>query len=211
MNKQLKLSQISSLIILGGGLLLGQAAQAALTTFNGTLAFAPLGNITYTGPNLAGATSITLPALEIVSGLAPTYRGFPNDFIAGPGPINLAQLVTVAPLTLNLPLGGPILGYVQLTGATTPVNRYVFDMTSLTTSTSGPQFLNVEGLGVLHDLGGFYGDTPAEFSASFNTVGGNVGGSFTLNSPYSQVPEPTTVVAGIGALGLVLAAFRARR
>jgi hypothetical protein len=206
-------NRLGSLVLLGAGLMLGQAANAAFV--NGTLGFVPFGSITYTGATLGSATSITIPALEIVNGEPAVYDGNPNTFITGPGAVDIGSAVALSTTTLTFPQGA-ISGYLQfsydlLDPGTTPQGRYVFSLATLSESSSGPNNLSFQAYGTLTDLAGYYSPTPAQFSGSFTSIGsGTVNASFSLNSPVTA-PEPGTYAAGIGGLAIVLLSLRARR
>src|SRR5260221_4347465 len=88
------------------GLLLvgaGSWEAAAAVALNGTFGFTPIGNISYSGPNLGQADSVTLPATEVVNTVPATYNGVANDFYAGSSAIPLLSHLEVNPLTLSLP------------------------------------------------------------------------------------------------------------
>ena len=89
---------------------------------------------------------------------------------------------------------------------TTPLDRFDFDLTSLTeVSYNAPNNATFSGTGMLIDTTGAYANTPATLSLSFS---GPSTYSFTLTA--APVPEPTTI--GLFAAGLLGAfAFRRRK
>jgi PEP-CTERM motif len=80
------------------------------------------------------------------------------------------------------------------TSGTTPVNRFEFNLATVTTLTSNA----FSGTGTLVDLYGTYDPSPAEFTLSFS-------GPNTYSFTVATVPEPTTislVAISLSALGL---------
>ena len=201
------------------GLSLVALSLAALATLpahaqsvNGTFGFVPLGRVTYTGASLDMATSVTVPALEIVNTLdGPTYLGSPNQFNSGPFSLALGQPVFLkgfpGPTTLLVStdpilFGSPFLTF--LAGGET-FDYTVTQVTSFVgTSTPPGASLAFDTLGVLTSSGTT--NQIAQLSGSFTQTGPGtaVNGSFTFSTPV-PVPEPGSValLVGIGISGSV--------
>jgi hypothetical protein len=180
------------------------ASQAAIDIINGTLGISPLGPVTYSGGiSLSAATSVTVSTLELVNTTPTIYKGLNNDFAVGDYKVNTyptaLTLVTISNPTLTTSLSG-ISSFLAFNSDSTKGDTYNFKLTSWTTSSAGADNLNFEGVGVLSDTQHHFKDTPTKISASFTTTGPGtaVNGSFTL----STVPEPSTYIAGLGALCL---------
>jgi hypothetical protein len=157
-----------------------QAAKASM--INGTLGFVPLGNTTFTGPDLGDATSVTIPSVEIVNAIPPAYGGKPNEFLSF---VALGDSVTVNPLTF-VPGGSET---IKFDGFTLSLSGTLF-------TKAGSLDLAISLSGTLSGNG--FGATPADFEGALDTPanGGAVDGSFTLSAPPRPVPEPATIISG---------------
>jgi hypothetical protein len=190
----------NTLAMVAIGLAASVAASQAAVDINGTLGIVPFGNVAFTGPNLGAATSLTAPIWEVVNNTPALYNAVNNDFFVGAGMVSILTPVTLNPLTLNLPFGAALPAYMTFSFASA-LDSYIFDLNTLTVSSSDPNHLSLAGTGVLRTQNGSFNPTPTLFSASFNTTGvGAANGSFTLST--AVVPEPATYIAGLGALCL---------
>lgn len=91
------------------------------------------------------------------------------------------------------------------TGAgTTPVNRFDFDLATLTEVSYLGSMANFTGTGTLVDTMGVYADTPAYFNLSFSSPGVY---SFSFGTMGVAAPEPGSYGYSAGALTLLLASL----
>ena len=200
--------------------------KASAEMINATFGYVPIGSTTFIPPgNVGTATSVTVPATEIVNTIPTTFLGKPNDFFSGPASFAVGNSVTVNPLTLspmfvNDGLFHPevLSGYLTFASGTTPADRFVFDMSSIRWASSGPQELDFAALGTLHDTAGVFMDQAADISGSFTQTsqGGSVNASFMFDSPATitptAVPEPTSLtLLGIGVTSLIGYGIRRKR
>lgn len=193
---------IQTLAMIAVGLAASVVASQAAVDLNGTLGFAPFGvEVTYTGASLGAATSVTVSSLEVVNTTPLLYNLAPNHFNSGSSDgVTLFTPVALSTTTWTLSSLAPAAGFLTFVSSIS-LDTYVFDLTTLTTSSTGANNLILQGTGYLSDSMLNYNTTPALFSASFNTTGsGTVNGSFTLSTV--PVPEPSTYIAGLGALCL---------
>lgn len=171
-------------------------AANANPSFNGTMGvseefFIQTGSYT--------ATSLTLDAGNVVTGGATgtflTEVPIHSDLTAYAGTITG---LSSSPASVNIPnyfvFSSPDSFFG--TQGTTPVNRFAFNLDSLTAGGGG--FFT--GTGTFVDTGAVYADTPGIFTLSFS---GPNAYSFTM----AAVPEPTTLsLLAAGLLGVL--AFR---
>lgn len=192
----MKLNKIIALGVLTGAATSMEFEAFAATEINGTLGFIPVGNVTYSGAALGSSTSVSVPALELVNTIPPTFNGNPNGFLSFVAP---GDLVTLAPLTIA-PAGSET---IIFDGFTLIVSGIAF-------SSAGAGDLHMEAFGTVSGNG--FNTTPAEFSASFTqTSGGDgaVNGSFTLDAsdrtiPPNSVPDTAGVAITLAPLGTLL-------
>jgi hypothetical protein len=197
-------------------------SATAAVEMNGTFGFVPFGDITYTGSDLAHASSVSLPANELVNTVPQFFNGKANDFFSAASAIPTFSQVTLNlsksdPLSLDLSMIGgsfstaslanfiiastPALGH----NGTTPGDRYSFELLEIMKSTSTGYPLYISGIGVLHDSAGQYLDTPAALNIGFTqTESGTINASLTVAT--TAVPEPGTIATGCCALGFLLLA-----
>ena len=195
---------VCSLLLASG---VGLEARAAM--IYGTFGFVPLGNVTYSGPDLGDATSLGLPEHGLINTIPDSYNGNPNDFsAAGAAVLNLLSQVDlsslVLPLTGVVP-AGDFLSFsadTSFASGTTPSDRYDFDLQTLTKTSSGSSSLNLSGTGVLVDTIHGFANTPALLSLALtqSAPGGAINVSFSLAT--AVVPEPGTVGAAAAALAM---------
>lgn len=87
------------------------------------------------------------------------------------------------------------------TGAgTTPVNRFDFDLATLTESSYSGSTADFTGTGTLVDTTGAYADTPAYFNLSFSSPGVY---SFSFGTVSVAAPEPDIYGSFTGVLTLL--------
>jgi hypothetical protein len=185
----------------------GGAAQAA--QLNANVGYTPMGTVSYAGPNLASATSVTFPALNYVNTNQPLYRGLPNDFYLGsPLAVAIMSTVTISPLTFDFsaPDGVAGSGAFTVTFATAS-GPATFTTTSFTTASSNQNTLDVFINGITTGTG--FDPSLSSLIVNLNQVGGPggvVNASTTFASPpvITNVPEPSAIlgilaVAGAGA------------
>ncbi|MEA5511323.1 PEP-CTERM sorting domain-containing protein [Crocosphaera sp. UHCC 0190] len=195
---------------------MGGIAEAA--QLNANMGFTGFGTgTTFVGPNLAAATSIDFPALNVVNLNTPTYQApgssvLPNDFYdassggtAGAFQVNLASIVVINNDPLNLSAALPF--SVDFTAGGNPAT---FTASSFFRSSANSNSLDLFFLGTITGTG--FDDSNASLSFAFTTVGGIVNYSATLASPPDIVPtpEPTTIV-GLLAVGAASLASRRRK
>lgn len=183
-------------LILAAAVAVGLASAANAALVNGTAGFIPVGDSSYTGPDIGDATSVSVSPIELINSLPPLYKGNPNDLASV---WTLGDVVSLSTTTLT-PGGSLTLSFSG--GGSEVVNNLVF-------TTINGNALGISGTDLLTVPG--FDPTAANFTASFTQsgVGGAVNGGFSLST--GVVPEPSTVAAGLGALGLCLAALRARK
>ena len=208
----------------------GGIAQAQLTTANATFGGSS-GGVTFTG-DLSTATSITFNSLTgAVTNVPSTYTPFggtPADNVFNLGPagttfgLGAGFGVTFAgggPATV-LDFSGAGVGNstegitltfasTNLSGGTTPANRYTFTAGSGIITSQNTTGLNISFLGSFADSGGSFSTSPATVSLSIASSGVGQGtNTFTFGTPpafaSTSVPEPSAIlgilaVAGIGA------------
>ena len=193
-------------VLLGAACLQVKAAMP----LSGTFGFTPIGTVTYSGSTLGQAASVTLPVLDIVNTVPPTYQGAANDFYSGAGSIPLLSHVIIDPSTLNLPsifgsfVSVNYLNFLTISDGTSPANRYDFSLLGLMKTSNGASDLEVYGQGILHDTQGVFADTAGILSIAFTQTGqsGAVNASFSVAT--SAVPEPGTFAVGVFAAALVI-------
>ena len=185
----------------------GGAAQAA-KLLNANVGYIPMGTVSYAGPNLASATSVTFPVDNYVNTNQPFYRGLPNDFFAGPLAVAIMSTVTISPLTFDFsaPDGVAGSGAFTVTFATAS-GPATFTTTSFTTASANQNTLDVFINGITTGTG--FDPSPSSLLVNLNQVsgpGGVVNASTTFSSPpvTTNVPEPSAIlgilaVAGAGA------------
>ena len=217
-NKQLKMTTNISRKLTTGALALagsvaafGFAGAAQAAQLNANVGYVPVGVVSYTGPNLSNATSVTFPALNFVNTNPATYLGKPNDFFSGPLAVSLGSNVVLSPLTFDFsePDGVVGAGAFTVTFATTS-GTATFTATSFTTDTSPGSTDTIDLLiqGTITGTG--FDTTLAEILVNLNQVGGpgnavNASSTFASKpSPPTSVPEPSAIlgilaVAGAGA------------
>jgi hypothetical protein len=188
----------------------GGAAQAA--QLNANVGYTPMGTVSYAGPNLASATSVTFPAANYVNTNQPFYRGLENDFYAGPLAVALMSTVTISPLTFDFSAPDGVAGSGAFTVTfATAAGPATFTTTSFTTASSNQNTLDVfiNGITTGTDFDPSFDPSPSSLIVNLNQVGGPggvVNASTTFASPpvTTNVPEPSAIlgilaVAGAGA------------
>lgn len=210
-----------STLAIGSVAAISFAGAASAATLNANIGFSPLGSTTYTGSNLANATSINFANTNLVNTNNPTYQApggslLPNDFYdgnAGGSPqafaVSLGSTLTLSPDPFTISPTASLPFVVTFTSATGPVT---FTSSSFTTSSSGPNALDFAFLGTLTGTG--FDPSTASLTFAFTQTGG-VGGavnySATIASPPNvaptSTPEPSALL-GLGLIGLAGVASR---
>lgn len=188
----------------------GDRLYAAMA-LDGTFGFVPVGTISYSGPNLGQAASVTLPTIEIVNTVPASYNGNPNDFYSGPASIPVLSQVSVSPLTFSLPsqwgsfVAVNYPNFLAISDQTNPSDRFDFSLVDLMKTSGGASDLEIFAQGILHDSSGVFADTPGLLSISLSQAGSGATVNASFSVATSAVPEPGTLAEGGLALGLALA------
>lgn len=188
---------------------LGFAGAAQAAQLNANIGYVPMGTVSYTGTNLANATSVTFPALNYVNTNQPVYQGLANDFFSGPLAVAIMSTVAISPLTFDFSAPDGVVGGGAFTVTfTTGSGSATFTATSFTTATATSNTLDLYINGITTGTG--FDPSPSNLLVNLNQVGGPggvVNASTTFASPpipINKVPEPSAIlgilaVAGVGA------------
>ena len=204
----MKLSNFAGLSLAVIGLVvLSSGAQAQ---FFGTFGFVPFGSVTANASAVNNATSITVPALELVNTAGPAlYQGHTNIFAAITG-----SAVTLTTTTLS---NGGSVGLSVVVGTTTYTFTPNTTINFLGTTNGSGSFANFGEFGTVTSTTGAVTSAgqSAELDGNFNqtSAGGAINGSFTFSTPPTpSTPEPGAVamLVGMGISGSAFA-FRRRR
>ena len=181
------------------------------TLINATFGFTPIGTVTADNVDLLAATTVTLPATEIVNTIPATAFGNPNDLL---GLLLLGDSVTLSPLALSLTTGdAPVPNLLLFSSGTSPANRFSFSASTEHISFSpSTRAVSLYFLGTFHDGNGVYDDAPASLTISLNQSAAqttiNASGTFSSPpSPDTGAPEPATLammgsaLVGLGVIG----------
>ncbi|REJ51452.1 MAG: PEP-CTERM sorting domain-containing protein [Microcystis wesenbergii TW10] len=222
-NKQLKMTTnisrqltTGALAIAGSVAAFGFAGAAQAAQLNANIGYVPVGTVSYAGPNLSNATSLTFPNINLVNTNQPTYLGNPNDFFSGPLAVAIGSSVALSPLTFDFSEADGVPGAGAFTVTfTTASGTATFTATSFTTN-SAPG--NVDTLDLLIQgttTGNGFNPTPSSLLVNLNQVGGpggvvNASSTFASppQTPTADVPEPSAI---LGILAVVGAGAFARR
>jgi hypothetical protein len=175
-----------SLTVLFIGLMVLNAVAAPV---NGSIAFA--GGVSPNTGSLATAASLTFAGIQTVGFPAPT-----DDF---------AGVLAGTPVAVDPFLFNPFVATADWWTFTSGPTTFSLDTTSATIVYQGPNFLNVQGKGLLHGTG--FDDTLYYYSLAA-TVSAGGGTSFAAaisnsNQPFTT-PEPSVLVMlGSALIGLV--------
>lgn len=212
--------KVASRIALVAGMMASSFAHAI--AINATAGFIPFGTSpTFTGSSLATATSLNFASPNYINTLPATFNGQTNVFNPANG-VNWIGAVGLAPTTQ---VAVAALSGVNLIGASpTPTfvdalftfasGRFVFDLKSLSKSSSGSNNLALAGTGVLRDTIGVYEDTLAAFSSNGSVLSGNqfnYSFSFAASGQVAVVPVPASLPLFLAGFALVAAASRRAR
>ncbi|HLH56761.1 MAG TPA: hypothetical protein VKY92_24460 [Verrucomicrobiae bacterium] len=191
----------------------GQVRLHAAVALNGTFGFTPVGSITYSGPDLGQADSISLPATEIVNTVPANYNGSLNDFYSGPAAIPLLSHVNLGALTLSLPAQSgtytPVNypNFLVISDQTNPADRFDFTLIELMRASSSSSDLEVYAQGILHDSSGVFSDTSGLLSITFTQAGPGAAVNASFSVASTAVPEAGTIASGCVALGVSILGF----
>jgi len=194
---------------------------------NATAGFIPVGTSpTFTGSSLATATSLDFASPHYINRLPGTFNGQTNVFNPANGVNRIGvsagfsapTRVAIAPLSgLNLVGSSPTPTFVDAL-FTFASGRFVFDLKSLSKSSSGPNNLALEGTGVLRDTTGTYEDTEAAFSSIGSVLSDEFNSSFSFAAlgqaaldQVAVVPVPASLPLFLAGFALVAAASRRAR
>jgi hypothetical protein len=219
--------------ILAAGL--AQSATYSYTTWNSDTPSIGSTPGSASGSLVIGASTITVSYSGDVNGATQVGAGGTNFYspasiysggVVGNGPTNnsmiaLGQQGTFTnTITFSSAVVNPILDIVSLGSSGAPVS-YVFSSgspvivnqgvgywggTATSLSVSGNTLTGAEGSGVIEFVGTFT-------SLSFTVTGGEVWNGITVGSqvPASPVPEPSSLLMGLGALAVAVPFIRRRK
>ncbi len=187
-----------ALAIAGGVGALSFAGAAQAAQLNANIGYIPMGTVSYAGPNLAGATSVTFPTLNYVNTNQPSYLGLANDFYSGPLAVAIMSTVAISPLTFDFSAPDGVAGAGAFTVTfITASGSATFTATSFTTAsaTSNTVDLYINGT----TTGNGFDPSPSSLLVNLNQVsgpGGVVNASTTFSSPpiTTKVPEPSAIL-----------------
>jgi hypothetical protein len=200
----------TSLAVLG--MMAGLVTSASALPLSGSISFNNLagnilGNVTYTGPDLSSATSITVGVVEVT--------GTTGDFNCGINPVDCVVVTSLVEFNPN-PFAVPPGVYLDFlfVDSVGQVNRYSFSSTGATVVGSvTSDDLTIGMQGQFRDYDAITGGTQSgEALFSLTQAGGpnnDVSFSGTLQTPSSAIPEPGTwALFGTGLIGLAVAGRR---
>jgi len=175
----------------------------------GTFGFIPIGTLTANNSDLSLATSVVVPAVELVNTIPPTYFGRSNGFAPGqPYDLGLSTAVTLSTTTIS---NGGSLGISFVAHGTTFTFTPTSTVTLVGSVNGGGNFLTFAEFGTLTD-GPSFTAQQSEVAASFSqsAVGATVNANFTFSTPPQDTPEPGSfaLFLGVGVTGI---GFMARR
>lgn len=183
------------------------ASAAYGSTINGTFGWVPPANsVSFAGSVLGSATSVTIPAVEMINALPPLYLGQPNDFA---GLLTLGANLSVIPTNPVAHIGDGFFPDLEPAYAEFLGTRFEFDLASIEWSSSRPTNLSLLADGSLIDHLGLFDPTAVQISGSFTTTGsGAINGSFTLTT--TPVATPVAEPPYVGLIGLAFAVMSRR-
>jgi len=190
---------------------------------NATAGFIPFGTSpTFTGSSLATATSLNFASPNYINSLPGTFNGQTNVFnpangvnwIGGGVGFTAPTQVVVKTLSgLNSAVFSSTPTFVDAL-FTFGSGRFVFDLKSLSKSSSGSNNVALAGTGVLRDTNGVYDDTVAAFSSNGSVLSGNqfnYSFTFAASGEAAVVPVPASLPLFLAGFALVAAASRKAR
>lgn len=212
-----KFKTLATGVILATALGATHQAQAA-TAANAQMNISGIGNSSFVGGNLNAASTFTFGTAAnthefLVTSTDASLFGNPNDFNTGAGTVPDFSFGDINQSTINISSFAAIPNFMTWSTGTSAVNRYSFDLNSLTRNTSASGAMDLYGIGIFHDADGFFSDAAASIRITANTTGGGQTASWSASwatppiSNGTSVPEPSS----IALLGLGLAAAVAMR
>jgi hypothetical protein len=155
-----------------------------------------MGTVSYAGPNLASATSVTFPALNYVNTNPPLYRGLPNDFSSGPLAVAIMSTVTISPLTFDFSAPDGVAGSGAFTVTfTTASGTATFTAASFTTASANQNTLDVFINGIT--IGNGFNPSPSSLLLNLNQVGGP--GGIIIGNGFD--PSPSSLLLNLNQVG----------
>ena len=214
-------AKVASRIALVAGMMASSFAHAI--AINATAGWIPFGpSPTFSGGStLATATSLNFASPNYINTLPAAFNGQTNVFnpangVNSIGNVGLAPAAQVAVKTLSSLNSAVFSSTPTFVDAlfTFGAGRFVFDLKSLSKSSSGSNNVALAGTGVLRDTNGVYDDTLAAFSSNGSVLSGNqfnYSFSFAASGQVAVVPVPASLPLFLAGFALVAAASRRAR
>lgn len=184
---------------------------------NATMAVSGLGTSSYTGGNLNSATTFNFGSSGggkefLITGVPALAFGNANDFAAGA--TQVPELGTGdSALSINISAFSAINSFWTWSSGTTSVDRYSFDLLTLTRNASASGAMDLYGTGTFHDADGDFASSAASIRITAQEIAGSTSWSASWATPpfanTTGVPEPASLaLLGMGAAGWAAGARR---